>query len=117
MRIARRIEYVLEKRGIKKSELAAQTGVSTGNLGDWKRGKSAPGAIALIEISKFLGVSVDWLLAEGEPSYELKEGSPAYFFGEKLQSDCSDADLTDEERSFIREYIEFARHRRQRGKN
>lgn len=69
--IYKRIEYLIEKHGISKAKLAKETGVSTGNMGDWKRGKSTPSVSALIRIATFFHVSLDWL-ATGEvhPSYQ-----------------------------------------------
>lgn len=115
MRAAKRIESILEQRGITKSELAKNTDISTGNLGDWKRGKSAPGAIALSALSKYLGVSVDWLLSEDEelPAKGLREDKLSYFFEDKMQFNCNLDELTEDEKKFVKEYIAFTKYRRQ----
>lgn len=114
MRAAKRIEAILEQRGITKSELAKNTDISTGNLGDWKRGKSAPGANALIALSKYLGVSVDWLLSEDEELLpEWKADKLSYFFEDKTQLDCNTDELTDDEKKFVKEYIAFTKYRKQ----
>lgn len=113
IRIAERIELILGQRHITKSELAKNTDISTGNLGDWKRGKSAPGANALIAISKYLEVSLDWLLSENDVSFEeVKEMKQAYFFTDKTQLNCNLDELTDEEKKFIQEYLAFAQYRK-----
>lgn len=52
---------------IKELNLTAQdvsraTGISTGNISDWKHGKSAPTAMKLIVLADYLDCSVDYLL-------------------------------------------------------
>lgn len=48
--------------GVSQTELAQALGVSNGNVGDWERGRSKPGYIALAGLSRFFGVSADYLL-------------------------------------------------------
>lgn len=52
---------LLEKRGASK-KLSEATGISTGNISDWRTGKSKPGAESLIKIADYLDCSVDYLL-------------------------------------------------------
>ena len=52
---------LLEPRGT-SSQLAAATGISTGNIADWKSGKSKPAAEALVQVADYFGCSVDYLL-------------------------------------------------------
>lgn len=49
-------------RGINASKLSKATGISTGNISDWKNGKSVPSASALIVLADYLECSVDYLL-------------------------------------------------------
>lgn len=53
---------LLEKRNIKQSDLSKATGISTGNISDWKKGKSFPSAEKLVLIADYLGCSTDYLL-------------------------------------------------------
>lgn len=53
---------LLEKKNIKQSELSKATGISTGNISDWKKGKSFPSAEKLLLIADYLGCSTDYLL-------------------------------------------------------
>ena len=48
---------LLEKKNIKQSELSKATGISTGNISDWKKGKSFPSAEKLLLIADYLGCS------------------------------------------------------------
>lgn len=112
--IYERIEYLIKQKGITKKSFCEQLSISTGNLGDWKRGKSTPGTHKLIEISAFFHVSLDWLVL-GKPSPEMvREGAGDYFFDSKGQSSCHIDELLPEEQTFIKEYIAFAEYRKRK---
>lgn len=52
---------LLTPRGTSK-KLSEATGISTGNISDWKSGRSKPTADALILVADYFGCSVDYLL-------------------------------------------------------
>lgn len=56
---------LLEPRGTAK-KLSDKTGISTGNISDWKSGKSKPTAEALVLIAEYFDCSVDYLLGRTE---------------------------------------------------
>lgn len=62
---------LLQPRGISK-KLSEATGISSGNISDWKKGRSKPTAEALTSIADYFDVSVDYLLGR-EPSSETKK--------------------------------------------
>lgn len=64
-------EKLLEERGITAYKVAKATGISTGSLTDWKKGRSAPKADKLQKIADYFGVTVDYLLGN-----EPKEKKP-----------------------------------------
>ncbi|WP_339322206.1 helix-turn-helix domain-containing protein [Paenibacillus sp. FSL W8-0194] len=105
-----RIESLIKMRGMTKKSFCEQLGISTGNLGDWKRGKSTPGTHKLIEIASFFDVSLDWLiLGKDQERFHLKENTGTYAWEE---GDDGDVPLSEKEKEFIREYIEFTRYRK-----
>lgn len=53
---------IMEERGIKAKELSEAIGVSTGNISDWKSGRSSPSIEVLPKIAKYFNISVDYLL-------------------------------------------------------
>ncbi|WP_024630703.1 MULTISPECIES: helix-turn-helix domain-containing protein [unclassified Paenibacillus] len=116
--IYERIEHLIAERGMTKKEFCKQLKISTGNLGDWKRGKSVPSTNKLIEIAAFFNVSLDWLMI-GRPSKEamVREKREDYFFGVLRQLDCQESELSTVEQSFISEYIEFTRYRKSKEGN
>lgn len=56
---------LLEPRGTSK-KLAEATGISTGNIADWKSGRYKPTAEALVLVADYFGCSVDYLLGRTE---------------------------------------------------
>ncbi|GGH56073.1 helix-turn-helix domain-containing protein [Paenibacillus silvae] len=111
--IYERIEHLIAERGMTKKAFCQQLKISTGNLGDWKRGKSIPSTNKLIEIASFFDVSLDWLMV-GRLSKEaiVREKREDYFFNVLRQLDCQESELSTAEQSFISEYIEFTRYRK-----
>lgn len=53
---------IIEERGISAKKLSDDTGISTGNISDWKRGRCLPSINALITIADYLNVSIDYLV-------------------------------------------------------
>jgi len=52
---------LLDARG-EKVKLSKETGISTGNISDWKRGRAKPSAEALCLMADHFNTSVDFLL-------------------------------------------------------
>lgn len=109
-----RIEYLIEQKGITKKSFCEQLGISTGNMGDWKRGKSTPGTHKLIEIGAFFGVSLDWLILGKNAPVIMRESSEDYFFEQLRQLDCQSGELLPEEKVFIKEYLAFTEYRKRK---
>nr|WP_044477469.1 helix-turn-helix transcriptional regulator [Paenibacillus antibioticophila] len=115
MSIYNRIEFLIKSHGITKKSFCEELKISTGNLGDWRRGKSTPSTNKLIEIAAFFDVSLDWLLTGREriaqPAEVVNELPADYVFqdGEGLNTELEPA-----EKEFIQEYIAFVKYRKQR---
>lgn len=56
----------IKEQGLNAQRLSKATGISSGNIGDWKRGRSAPSASALIVLADCLDCSIDYLLGRTE---------------------------------------------------
>lgn len=67
---------IIEKNGLTASKVAADTGISTGNISDWKNGRSMPSAIKLDVLADYLGCSVDYLLGRTDNPYFEKAVPP-----------------------------------------
>ncbi|GIP54112.1 helix-turn-helix transcriptional regulator [Paenibacillus sp. Marseille-P2973] len=113
MSIYDRIELLIKTKGLMKKEFCLELGISTGNLGDWKRGKSTPSTNKLIEISAYFDVSLDWLLTGRErTAIQIQESSAVYAANLTMNWEKLAGDLTPKEALFIQEYLEFARYRK-----
>lgn len=112
--IYERIEYLIKRQGLTKKSFCEQLNISTGNMGDWKRGKSTPGTHKLIEIAGFFHVSLDWLILGkmNESTETVKESGEEYFFGQIRQLNCQTEELLPKEKEFIKEYIAFTQYRK-----
>lgn len=113
--IYERIEYLIRQKGMTKKAFCEELAISTGNMGDWKRGKSTPSTNKLIEIGEFFQVSLDWLILGKHSGQLVREQNGNYFFEPMGQLDCQLAELSQRERDFIEEYISFAKHRKEQG--
>lgn len=106
--IVERIEYLVETNNIPKSDFLKEMGISSGNMGDWKSERSTPNIHKLVRVAEYFKVTLDWLVTgKDRPA---KEGDS---LGEKLQLDGSVHELSEDEKAFIREYIEFTGYRKQ----
>lgn len=108
-------EKLLKERGISAYKVAKATGISTGSLSDWKKGRSSPKADKLQKIADYFGVSVDYLLgatnakAKGSLEQEKKldqqlEGIDFALYGEAK-------DLTYEQKLDVIDYIRFKKQK------
>lgn len=52
----------ISEQGLNAKRLSEATGISTGNISDWKSGRSMPTAIKLDILADYLDCSVDYLL-------------------------------------------------------
>ncbi len=57
---------LIEYYGLNEKQLSEATGISTGNISDWKSGRSRPTASKMIVLADFFGCSVDFLLGRTE---------------------------------------------------
>ncbi len=53
---------IIEEKGISAKKLSEDTGISSGNISDWKSGRCMPSVNSLITIADYLNVSMDYLV-------------------------------------------------------
>lgn len=68
--IGQRIKERRKELHVSGPDIEKQTGISTGNLSAIENGRNLPSSIALIELSKMLNCSVDWILFGKTPISE-----------------------------------------------
>lgn len=111
--IYQRIEILIKSKGMTKKLFCEELGISTGNFGDWKRGKSTPSTNKLVEIGAYFNTSLDWLIVGRESQGEiLKEEQEQYSTDVMWQLQRISSKLSEQELGFIKEYIEFTDYRR-----
>lgn len=108
-------EKLLMERGVTAYKVAKATGISTGSMTDWKKGRSAPKVDQLQKIADYFGVSVDYLLGN-----EPKEKTPAeadVTFDDFTYAMYGEAkELTDEDKNMLLEMARMLKKRQQEGK-
>ena len=52
----------IDELGLNAKKVSDDTGISTGNISDWKSGRSMPTAVKLDILASYLNCSVDYLL-------------------------------------------------------
>lgn len=69
-----RIYQLMNKQGIKPTNLAKQLGLSTSTFTDWSKGKGSPSLKAVMQFSDYFNVSLDYLVygKEDSPSNVLE---------------------------------------------
>lgn len=68
--IGERIKNRRKELKITQIQIREATGISSGNMSGIESGKSLPSASALIELSKILNCSIDWMLTGNSPKSE-----------------------------------------------
>jgi transcriptional regulator with XRE-family HTH domain len=61
-KFAERLKELREEKGLSYVKLAQKIGVSDVTIGRWEKLTSVPSATEIIALSKFFGVSADYLL-------------------------------------------------------
>ena len=71
-RFRERFALVMKDRGITQQQLAAATNISQAAISNYLRGaRVMPGVGELVALSRYFGVSMEWLLGVGEVAGEL----------------------------------------------
>ena len=108
-------EKLLMERGVTAYKVAKATGISTGSMTDWKKGRSAPKVHKIKKIAYYFGVSVDYRLGN-----EPKEKTPAeadVTFDDFTYAMYGEAkELTDEDKNMLLEMARMLKKRQQEGK-
>ena len=60
------LEKLMKEKSMNAAALSKATGISTGNLNDWKSGRSRPTLDALCVLADYFNVTVDFLVGRTE---------------------------------------------------
>lgn len=75
---------LMQERGVNAKKVSEATGISSGNISDWKSGRSMPSAAKLDILADYLDCSVDYLLGRDE------QEKPAPTNGGELDPELAD---------------------------
>jgi transcriptional regulator with XRE-family HTH domain len=104
-------QELLDKKGLKNSDVSRATGISNMTLSDWKRGKTKPKIDKMKLIAEFLNVSVDYLMTgkEMEFTVEMADIDSELIVQEKRLKEyfLKIANMTDEQKEYIMSTIDF----------
>lgn len=96
-------QKLLDERGATAYQVSKATGISTGSLTDWKKGRSSPKIENLQKIADYFGVTIDYFYGKVE---QQKESPPAVNTVEELiVREC--AGLSEADRQTVLDYIRF----------
>lgn len=73
-----RIKQRRKELGLTQVQIKKLTGISNGNLSDLENGNRLPSATALIELSKVLHVTTDWILTGEYPDADIHSTQAGY---------------------------------------
>lgn len=111
--IGQRIKDRRKELKITQQQIQAQTSISSGGLSCIEHGRYLPSAPALIELSKVLQCSIDWILT-GNSS--ISENREVLDIKESELLECFRQLNEDEQDEFL-EFINIRLRRSKRGKN
>ncbi len=65
----------IKELNLTAKKVSDDTGISTGNISDWKSGRSMPTAIKLDVLANYLDCSVDYLLGRTDDCTKIKSST------------------------------------------
>ena len=95
-----RIFELMEKEHVTAKQLSAATGISQSNFTEWKKGRSNPKLDALIQISEFFNVPVEYITGTDTDGNAMDL---------KIQAEAKQ--LSDEQKADVLKYIEFVKQK------
>lgn len=95
-----RIFELMDKNKVTAKQLSIATGISQSNFTEWKKGRSNPKFEALVQISEYFNVPVEYLTGSNEDPNALDLEIKA-----KMQQ------LSDEQKQDVLKYIDFVKQK------
>lgn len=98
----KRLRELRQKYGLSMDELGRKIGTKSSRISDWENEKTTPRSDFVVTASDFFGVTTDWLLKGAESKGKIK------FLSTDYDVDQLERELSDEEKIFLSEYVNFA---------
>ena len=106
---------LMEDHNVTSYRVAKDTGVSQTTLSDWKRGRSVPKLEKLKKLADYFGVSVEYLMGNGEPAENVSPRAPIRDEDIKFAL-FGDRDIDDDVLEEVKAFARFARERKKQKK-
>ena len=104
-----RLFEMMNEKGVKGVDITRDLHISSGNISDWKNGKSAPSRGTLTSLANYLGTTPEYLLGvtdiKEKPSEQTEDDELVSEFAELING------LTDEQLKSVFDYIEFIKRK------
>ena len=78
MKFEEKLMTLRKKSGMSQEELAERLGVTRQAVSRWELGSTQPDAPNLLKLSDLFGVSIDWLLREGDMAEETQQAQTVF---------------------------------------
>ena len=78
MKFEEKLMTLRKKSGMSQEELADRLGVTRQAVSRWELGSTQPDAPNLLKLSDLFGVSIDWLLREGDMAEETQQAQTVF---------------------------------------
>ena len=78
MKLSEKILKLRKQNGLSQEELASKLNVSRQAVSRWELGSTQPDAPNLLKLSDLFGVSIDWLLREGDMAEETQQAQTVF---------------------------------------
>lgn len=115
--IGQRIKDRRKELHITGADIKEKTGISTGNLSSIENGKNLPSSIALIELSKILDCSVDWILFGDTPKSEISNSSDISVFEKQFLDQFRELSEADQEEIIMIVQLKYNRVQKAKERN
>ena len=112
--IGERIKKRRNELNITQPQIKKATGISSGNMSGIEAGRSLPSASALIELSKVLNCSIDWILTGNSP---ISEGIVLSNIEEKFINDFRSLPEEEKEELIAILHVKLQKIQQKREKN
>lgn len=115
--IGQRIKDRRKELHITGADIKEKTGISTGNLSSIENGKNLPSSIALIELSKILDCSVDWILFGKTPKSEFSDSFDISVFEKQFLNQFRELSEADQEEIIMIVQLKYNRIQKAKGRS
>ena len=103
---------LMKARNITAKNISENTGISAGNISDWKSGRSAPTIDKIKLLANYFNVSTDYLLGRSDEKQPTNKEDDVDLLTAQIAAYGDPRDFNDKELEEIKAFIEFVKSKR-----